>query len=110
MYYDLQFTNLSGHTCTIYDYPGVSAVNLAGKQVGSAAHHNSRSRPAVITLSYGATATAVLKIFDTGVFPPSRWMGLDCASAHWTSRRPGSSPSLSSLAGVPVPSISRCNR
>ena len=29
-YYDLNFTNLSGHACTLRGHPGVSAVNLSG--------------------------------------------------------------------------------
>ena len=30
VYYLLELTNLSGHTCKVYGYPGVSAVDLAG--------------------------------------------------------------------------------
>jgi hypothetical protein len=71
-YYDLQFTNLSGQTCTVYAYPGVSAVSLAGKQLGSAAHYNSPKKPSVVTLADGDTATAIVQIVDTGVYPPSR--------------------------------------
>ena len=33
-YYDLNFTNLSGHACTLRGHPGVSAVNLSGGRVG----------------------------------------------------------------------------
>src|SRR4029079_9392733 len=29
-FYQLKFTNLSGHACTLTGYPGVSGVNLAG--------------------------------------------------------------------------------
>ncbi|HXZ83394.1 MAG TPA: DUF4232 domain-containing protein [Acidimicrobiales bacterium] len=71
-YYNLEFTNLSGRTCTMYAYPGVSAINLAGGQLGSAAHYSSLKRPVVVTLADGGTATAVVRITDTGVYPPSR--------------------------------------
>jgi len=37
VYYTLQFTNLSGHACTLRGYPGVSAVSLSGHQLGAPA-------------------------------------------------------------------------
>jgi hypothetical protein len=33
-YYTLNFTNLSGHACTLRGHPGVSTVNLSGNQIG----------------------------------------------------------------------------
>src|SRR3981081_1433210 len=36
-YYYLEFTNLSGRTCTLRGYPGVSAISLDGRQLGSPA-------------------------------------------------------------------------
>jgi hypothetical protein len=76
--YNLEFTNLSGHTCTLFGYPGVSAVNLAGHQLGSAASRNNAHAPVVVRLASGTTAnmagtlaTVVLKITDAGVYPPS---------------------------------------
>ncbi|HEV8220728.1 MAG TPA: DUF4232 domain-containing protein, partial [Streptosporangiaceae bacterium] len=33
-YYTLNFTNLSGHACTLRGHPGVSTVNLSGSQIG----------------------------------------------------------------------------
>lgn len=76
VYYNLEFTNLSGHTCTMFDYPGVSAVNLAGTQLGSAAHYSSVAKPTVVTIADGATASAVVQIVDVGVFPGT------CAPVH----------------------------
>jgi len=76
VYYNLEFTNLSGHTCTMFDYPGVSAVNLAGTQLGSAAHYSSVAKPTVVTIAEGATASAVVQIVDVGVFPGT------CAPVH----------------------------
>lgn len=78
IYYDLQFTNLSGHACTLVGYPGVSAVNLAGHQLGSAASRNTAHAPLAITLASastanmaGITATVVLRITDAGVYSQS---------------------------------------
>jgi hypothetical protein len=64
-YYDLEFTNLSGHACTLRGYPGVSAVSLTGRHLGSPAGWGS---PATTTvrLASGHTATAELQVADTG--------------------------------------------
>jgi hypothetical protein len=67
-YYTLVLTNLSGHTCTLVGYPGVSAVNLVGHRLGSAALHDASQKPRVVTLASGAGATAVLRIVDVGDF------------------------------------------
>jgi hypothetical protein len=65
--YYLEFTNLSGHACTLHGYPGVSAVSLTGRQIGSPAGWGA---PATTTvrLAAGATATADLRIADPGVY------------------------------------------
>jgi hypothetical protein len=70
-FYGLEFTNLSGHTCTLGGYPGVSGVNLTAKQVGRAATRDPSHPRHVVTLAQGATATAVLRIVDAGNFPKS---------------------------------------
>ncbi|HEY5318726.1 MAG TPA: DUF4232 domain-containing protein [Solirubrobacteraceae bacterium] len=70
-YYTLEFTNLSGHTCTLGGYAGVSAVDLAGHQLGSAASRDKATSPHTITLAAGASATAVLRIVEAGNFPGS---------------------------------------
>lgn len=70
VYYKLHFTNLSGHRCRLSGYPGVSAVDLHGKQLGSAASRipaHGRS----LKLAPGATATAVLQIAQVVNFTPS---------------------------------------
>jgi hypothetical protein len=68
-YYDVEFTNLSKHSCTLLGYPGVSAVNLASHQLGTSAARNNAFKPALVTLSRGASAIAVLQITDTGALP-----------------------------------------
>ncbi len=70
-YYQLVLTNLSGHTCTLTGYPGVSAVDLSGHQVGSAATRDAQHAAATITLARGASAVSVLRIVDVGNFPPT---------------------------------------
>ncbi len=69
IYYHLRLTNLSGHSCTLRGYPGVSAVNLAGHQLGSAASRDNAIPVTTVTLGRGATATAVLRIVEAGNFP-----------------------------------------
>lgn len=79
-YYNLEFTNLSGHSCTLDGYPGVSAISLSGRQLGRAASWNPAHAPSVVTLSSGTTtspigrsdtATVVLKIADVSAYSPS---------------------------------------
>jgi len=82
-YYYLEFTNLSGHACSLVGYPWVRAINFANAWLGSAASRNVAGAPKVVSLSDGtkatglppigakATATSVLKITDVGVFSAS---------------------------------------
>jgi hypothetical protein len=65
--YTLNFTNLSGRACTLYGYPGVSAVNLSRHQLGSAASRNGSPGP-LVRLGRGATATVLLQIADAENF------------------------------------------
>ena len=67
-YYYLAFTNLSGHACTLRGSPGVSAVSLSGRRLGSPARGNYSGDTAAVMLATGATATAKLQIADPGDF------------------------------------------
>ena len=58
-YYKLGFTNLSRRACHLLGYPGVSAVGLGGRRLGSPASRDHSRRPRLVTLARGATATAV---------------------------------------------------
>jgi hypothetical protein len=69
LFYNLELTNLSGHTCTLFGYPGVSAVNLEGQQLGSAAARDPAHKPGVVSLGRGGTASMVLRIVEAGNFP-----------------------------------------
>lgn len=70
-YYHLELTNLSGSTCTVSGYPGVSGVTLTGTQIGSAASRNGVT-PHTVTLANDATAHAVLGIVDVDNYPASQ--------------------------------------
>jgi Protein of unknown function (DUF4232) len=65
--YNLEFTNQSGHACTLHGYPGVSAVSLSGRQLPTPAGW-AGAPSATVTLASGATATAPLQVADTGDF------------------------------------------
>jgi hypothetical protein len=69
--YQLEFTNLSGHKCTLFGYSGVSGVNLHGKQLGRAAHRSPGIAKHVVTLANGATAKETILIAETGNIPRS---------------------------------------
>jgi hypothetical protein len=71
IYYKLNFTNLSGSTCTLFGYPGVSGINLGGTQLGSAATRVGAT-PHTVTLATGATAFAQVGIVQAGIFPSSQ--------------------------------------
>lgn len=75
MYYTLNFTNLSGHACTLRGTPGVSAVNLSGQQLGRPADGNYSGHAPAVRLANGATAQAQLSMADisaNGGNPPLR--------------------------------------
>jgi hypothetical protein len=64
IYYPLEFSNVSHHTCTLDGYPGVSGYR-GGAQVGPAASRNTEPH-GTVTLTPGATAHAILRIVDWG--------------------------------------------
>jgi hypothetical protein len=70
-YYKLEFKNLSDDTCTLSGYPGVSAVNLTGHQVGAAAEREPTGTPSVLTLAPDAQATVLVHLTDVAVLPAS---------------------------------------
>jgi hypothetical protein len=69
VYYNLKFTNLSGRACTLLGYAGVSAINLGGRQLGSAASRNNHTPTRLVRLASGGTVNAVLQITDARNFP-----------------------------------------
>lgn len=73
IYVDLVFTNISGSTCALFGYPGVS---LAGgtpvTQLGAAATENPATPRVQVTLAPGQASFALLRIVQAGDFPASR--------------------------------------
>jgi Protein of unknown function (DUF4232) len=82
-YYNLNLTNLSARSCTLFGYPGVSAITQAGIQLGSAAGRDAQHASTRITLASARTAkgfesstsrntaTVVLQITVAENFPTS---------------------------------------
>jgi hypothetical protein len=69
-YYELELSNISHHTCTLFGFPGVSAVNRSGAQLGSPATRDHGDPELPVTLAPLATAHVVLQIRDLS-FPPA---------------------------------------
>jgi hypothetical protein len=67
IYYPLEFTNVSGHTCSLFGYPGVSATDRNGHQLGSPAGWASLAHARNVNLAPGATAHTLLAYHDVVV-------------------------------------------
>lgn len=66
IYYPVEFTNLGAHACSLYGFPGVSAINKSGHQIGPPASRAAFSHQPV-TLGPGQTAFARLGITQPGI-------------------------------------------
>jgi hypothetical protein len=91
IYYRLEFTNLSGHACTLSGYPRVAAVSLSGGQLGSASGRFVSRKP-TFTLANRGTSSAILQIVDVGNFStsacrPVTAAGLRVFAPHQTASR-----------------------
>jgi uncharacterized protein DUF4232 len=69
-YYRLVLTNRSSVSCTLFGYPGVSAVRASGAQLGSPAGRNPQHPARLVLLLPGRKAVAILQFVDTHNFPP----------------------------------------
>jgi uncharacterized protein DUF4232 len=58
-YYPLEFTNVSNHACRVWGYPGVSATDAIGKQLGDAAGRQADWPPAWVNIGAGRTVHAL---------------------------------------------------
>lgn len=67
IFFPLQFTNLSGHACSLHGFPGVSALDRSGHQLGSPASRDHVSTPRTVVLAAGGTAHAVFRWSDAAV-------------------------------------------
>jgi len=66
--YELEISNTSSRACTIYGFPGVSALGPNGRQLGSPAQWDHADATRLVTLASGGTAHVVLRIVDVGNF------------------------------------------
>jgi hypothetical protein len=67
IYYPLELTNLSHHTCYLFGYPGVSALDRNGHQLGSPAQWGSLRGAHIVNVAPGATAHTLLAYHDAVV-------------------------------------------
>jgi hypothetical protein len=67
--YLLRFTNRSRRTCYMAGFPGVTAVNRHGRQLGSQAAWVAGAPLRAVVLRRGRTAHATLQITDVTAFP-----------------------------------------
>ena len=67
IYYPLQFTNLSRHACAMRGFPGVSAIDRNGHQLGSPASWGRVTPVRTVVLASGATAHTILRYSDVAV-------------------------------------------
>ncbi len=103
VYYTLEFTNLSGHACTLNGYPYVYAVSLGGATLGSVASFDHSHPTATVTIPKGGTAKAVLRIVQAVNFPQSSCRLVTAAGLRVYP------PNQTRAAHVPFP-FSACSR
>jgi hypothetical protein len=69
--YPLDFTNTGSRACTLYGYPGVSATNANGGQLGRAAARDPIYKARTVTIPAGGAAHAYLFWVEVLNFSPS---------------------------------------
>jgi Protein of unknown function (DUF4232) len=70
VYQNIDFTNVGSTACSLYGYPGVSlGTGMPFKQIGAAASRSTTASPAVVTLSPGQTANALLRVTQALNYP-----------------------------------------
>ncbi len=73
IYQVIDFKNISGRTCTLLGYPGVSfAAGTPVKQVGQAADEDPTTPRVTVTLAPGDVANALLSYTQAGFYTPSK--------------------------------------
>jgi Protein of unknown function (DUF4232) len=65
IFYPLQFTNVSRHTCSLIGFPKAAAISRNGHQIGKSSRAL-RMRHGFVVLVPGATAHAALGIIEAG--------------------------------------------
>ena len=64
IFYPIEFSNTGKRTCTLFGYPGVSAVSGTGHQIGQPAIASGKKK--IVVLKPGGTAHVVLGIVEAG--------------------------------------------
>jgi Protein of unknown function (DUF4232) len=73
--------NVSGKTCALYGYPGVSFVSgVGGSQIGKDAARDRTTAPKVVTLAPGQRGSFALRVVDTAALPAA---SCDPVTANW---------------------------
>ncbi len=67
IFYPLEFTNISNRTCFLVGWPGVSAANANGKQLGSPAARDNSVPRKIVDVAPRGTAHATLRYVDVQV-------------------------------------------
>jgi Protein of unknown function (DUF4232) len=124
IYYPLEFTNLSGHTCLLLGFPGVSALDAQGRQLGSPANWERTTPPRTVILAPGATAHTILAYHDAAVstepgcdpvntavllrvYPPGQHSATDAAYDFESCSHAG--PLYLSIVGPIIPGVGTVN-
>ena len=81
-YVTLDFTNFSGHACSLSGYPGVSAVSLAGRQLGRAATRDRTTPPRTVVLPAGQSAQTTLQITQALNYPRAKCLPVMAAGVR----------------------------
>lgn len=95
--YELQFTNISGHACSLSGPPKVVAVDHAGNQLGKAASRSGAHLPITVPKDGQQSVQAMLQIEEAGNFPAS--------SCHptWAAGLKVTPPGSSTATTIPFP-------
>lgn len=65
----LEFTNASNRACHLSGYPGLSALDAHGKQIGKAAGRDTEFKATTVTIAAGGTAHAEVDWVASGLSP-----------------------------------------
>jgi Protein of unknown function (DUF4232) len=80
-YQVIVLANISGRTCALYGYPGVSFVSgVGGSQIGKDAARDRTMPPTVVTLAPGQSGSFALRVVDTAALPAA---DCDPVTANW---------------------------
>jgi hypothetical protein len=80
-YQVIVLANISGKTCALYGYPGVSFVTgVGGSQIGKDAARDRTTAPKVVTLAPGQSGSFALRVVDAAALPTA---SCDPVTAKW---------------------------